>query len=57
MNVLPVFPDMPLKASEQPVGGVCLAACQRGHGHEVSASGMVIQPDSHEDNAGNANEA
>jgi len=57
MNVLPVFPDMPLKASKQPLESVCLAACQRGHGHAVSASGMVIQPDSREGNAGNAHEA
>lgn len=56
MNVRLVFPEMSLKAPEQPLGSVCLAACLRGHGHAVSASGMVIQSDSHEGNAGNANE-
>jgi radical SAM superfamily enzyme YgiQ (UPF0313 family) len=43
MNVLLVFPEMSLKAPEQPLGILYLAACLREHGHEVSVVDMTPQ--------------
>tara|TARA_Y100001954_G_scaffold237898_1_gene303221 strand:- start:25595 stop:26995 length:1401 start_codon:yes stop_codon:yes gene_type:complete len=43
MKVLLVFPEMSLKAPEQPLGILYLAACLREHGHEVAVVDMTPQ--------------
>jgi len=43
MKVLLVFPEMSLKAPEQPLGILYLAACLREHGHDVAVVDMTPQ--------------